>query len=290
MPNHINKFKRPDNGRPEGARASNVTPARAIAITSGKGGVGKTNFALNLAIALSGLDHDVLIFDADMGLSNVDILAGIDPQYTAADVILGDVDIQKAVFDGPSGTKILSGGTAIPKSAEISRQQVLKQLSLLEKAFNFVLIDTAPGLSTNVMDFVLSCKEVILITTPEPTTASDTYAMIKLIISGYRDMDIKLLINRASSEDEAEDTFEKMQLVVERFLERRIGYLGFIPEDESVSQAVAQREPFLISKPSSQASQNVKRVAARLLTPESDILTAKKSLEVPIAMDVPPGQ
>ena len=225
-----------------------------------------------------------------MGLSNVDILAGIDPQYTAADVILGDVDIQKAIVDGPSGTNILSGGTAIPRSAEISRQQILKQLSLLEKAFNFVLIDTAPGLSPNVMDFVLSSKEVILITTPEPTTASDTYAMIKLIISGYRDMDIKLLINRASSEDEAEDTFEKMQLVVERFLERHIGYLGFIPEDESVSQAVAQREPFLISKPRSQASQNVKRVAARLLTPESAILTAKKSLEVPIAMDVPPGQ
>lgn len=249
------------------------TPGRTLAITSGKGGVGKTNLALNLAIALSELGNRVLVLDADIGLSNVDLISGVDPPYTLADALLGKRTLPEILADGPSGIKILSGGSGVPALSQIddrTRGQFIREIRSLEREFHFILIDTGTGLVPQVTDFVLNCREIVVVTTAEPTAITDTYAMIKFILGEHPDAEIQLLVNMATSRGESEEVFDKLNLVISHFLKREIAYLGCLPADRNIPKAVRQHQPFVLAHPKTEGARGIREIARTMLNRRID--------------------
>ncbi len=242
--------------------------ARVICVTSGKGGVGKTNFTLNLAIALSKENKRVVIIDADLGLANIDVVLGVLPKYSLLDVINGDRSIQEVAVRGPNDIKIISGGSGLLDLIDMPQekiQRLIEKFNGLNQMADIILIDTGAGLSKAVLSFVLAAHEVIIVCTPEPTAITDAYAMIKTIGMRDRDKTIKLLINRVESTNEGKMTFEKLQNASSRFLNVNIEKLGYLTEDIHVSRSVKLQNPFLLQYPSSMASKNIEMIAQRIL-------------------------
>ncbi|ADQ39979.1 cobyrinic acid ac-diamide synthase [Caldicellulosiruptor acetigenus I77R1B] len=243
-------------------------PSKVVTITSGKGGVGKTNLTVNLAIALKKIDKRVLIIDADLGLSNVEVLLGISPKYNVKDVLEGKKDIFSIVEEGPLGIKFISGGSGIVDLANLDEERLLRLIEcaqLINRSFDIVLIDTGAGISRNVMEFVMMSDEVIVITTPEPTSITDAYAIIKAIITRDFDHKINLLINRVNGIKEAEEIFFRLNGVIKRFLQREVEYIGYIEENSIVSKSVIKQVPFMISYEKSNISRQVENVAMKLV-------------------------
>ncbi len=241
--------------------------ARVVTITSGKGGVGKTNITINLAIALSKMGLRVVILDVDFGLANIDVLMGITTKYTLVDLIRGDHNIFEVLTDGPNNVKFLSGGSGVEELVQLDRRQLgnfISNISLLDKLYDVILIDTGAGLSRNVMSFVQAADEVILITTPEPTAITDAYALIKLISRKNKHKTIKVIVNKAESQREANDILTKLTLVSERFLAFKLQKLGYILYDDFVMKAVKQQKPFCLSYPRCHASQQIMELAGNL--------------------------
>ena len=241
--------------------------ARVICVTSGKGGVGKTNFTLNLAIALSKQNHRVMILDADLGLSNVDIVLGIVPKYTLLDVINGSKELKEVITTGPNGIKFISGGSGILElidMPEVKLHSLIEKLEEINKMADIILIDTGAGLSKSVMSFVMASDEVIIVATPEPTSITDAYAMIKTIGMKERGKRMKLLINRVESINEGKITFEKLKMASEKFLNIQIEKLGYLSEDISVSRSVKLQNPFILQYPNSSVSKNLETIALKL--------------------------
>lgn len=248
--------------------------ARVITVTSGKGGVGKTNVTINLAIALSELGQRVVILDADFGLANIDVLFGIIPQFTLLDVIKNKKNIIEILSEGPRNTKFISGGSGVEELVKLDRVQILKfveNISLLDKIADIILVDTGAGLSENVMSFVMAADEVLLVTTPEPTSITDAYALIKMISNRNRAKKVKLVINRAENPVEASDIMNKLTLVAQKFLGLTLEPIGFILQDDAVIKAVKQQQPFALSYPKSQASKCIKEISERLAESEKSI-------------------
>jgi flagellar biosynthesis protein FlhG len=242
--------------------------ARVITVTSGKGGVGKTNITINLAIALSEQGLRVVILDADFGLANIDVLFGIIPQYTLLDVIKGRKNILEILSDGPKNTKFISGGSGVEDLVKLDRQQLLKfveNMALLDKLADIIIVDTGAGLSENVMSFIMAADEVLLVTTPEPTSITDAYALIKMVSNRDRTKKIKVVVNRAESTGEANDVMNKLTLVAEKFLNLSLEPAGYILQDDAVVKAVKQQQPFSIGFPRSQAARNVRELSAKLI-------------------------
>jgi len=250
-----------------------IEKTRILAITSGKGGVGKTNFTINLGISLSNLGYKVLIFDADIGLANVDIILGVIPRYTIADVINGNKGILDIITEGPNGIKVIAGGSGIKELASLDNNRLEKitlQLAKLENIADFILIDTGAGLSETVLSFVNAADEVILITTPEPTSLTDGYAMIKTLAINSRFSKIHVVINRAEDYNEATEVFEKLRKVASRFLKIRIENLGFVYDSKIVSDSVKSQNPFLVLFPNSAVSKKINGIALKILGNSSD--------------------
>ncbi|WPX08386.1 MinD/ParA family protein [Anaerocellum danielii] len=242
--------------------------SKVVTITSGKGGVGKTNLTVNLAIALKKIGKRVLIIDADLGLSNVEVLLGTSPKYNVKDVLEGKKDIFSIVEEGPLGIKFISGGSGIVDLANLDEERLLRLIEcaqLINKSFDIVLIDTGAGISRNVMEFVMMSDEVIVITTPEPTSITDAYAIIKAIISRDFEHKINLLINRVNGTKEAEEIFFRLNGVIKRFLQREVEYIGYIEENSIVSKSVIKQVPFMISYEKSSISRQVENVAKKLV-------------------------
>lgn len=247
---------------------TNTNPARVITITSGKGGVGKTNFAVNLGIALSKLGQKTLLVDADLGLANVDVMLGLIPKYNLGHVLLGEKKIDDIIIKGPEGMKIIPSGSGMYKLANLSDKklaQCLEYLNQLEKSTDFILIDTGAGLSKNVLKFVLAAGEVIIITTPEPTAITDAYGIIKVISASKRDLPIRVVINMVKNEKEAEEVMERLSAVSQRFLGLDLERLGFIPLDATVPKAVKEQQPFILGHPRSMVAQNINQIATKLV-------------------------
>lgn len=243
-------------------------PSKVVTITSGKGGVGKTNLTVNLAIALKKIGKRVLIIDADLGLSNVEVLLGTSPKYNVKDVLEGKKDIFSIVEEGPLGIKFISGGSGIVDLANLDEERLLRLIEcaqLINRSFDIVLIDTGAGISINVMEFVMMSDEVIVITTPEPTSITDAYAIIKAIVARDFDHKINLLINRVNGIKEAEEIFFRLNGVVKRFLQREVEYIGYIEENSIVSKSVIKQVPFMISYEKSNISRQVENVARKLV-------------------------
>ncbi len=242
--------------------------ARVITVTSGKGGVGKTNVTINLAIALSEQGLRVVILDADFGLANIDVLFGIIPQYTLVDVIKNKKNILEILSDGPKNTKFISGGSGVEDLVKLDRQQLLKfveNMALLDKLADIIIVDTGAGLSENVMSFIMAADEVLLVTTPEPTSITDAYALIKMVSNRDKTKKIRVLVNRADNAGEANDVMNKLILVAEKFLGIVLEPAGHILQDDAVVKAVKQQQPFSISFPRSQAAKSIKEISARMI-------------------------
>jgi flagellar biosynthesis protein FlhG len=241
--------------------------ARVITVTSGKGGVGKTNVTINLAIALSEQGLRVVILDADFGLANIDVLFGIIPQYTLVDVIKNRKSILEILSDGPNNTKFISGGSGVEDLVKLNKEQILKfveNMALLDKLADIIIVDTGAGLSENVMSFIMAADEVLLVTTPEPTSITDAYALIKMVSNRDKEKMIKIIVNRADNTNEANDVLNKLTLVAEKFLGIKLGKAGYLLHDEAVVKAVKLQKPFLLSFPRSQAARNIKEISEKL--------------------------
>lgn len=257
-----------------GTAAPKGRTAKVITITSGKGGVGKTNMTVNLGIALSRMGLKVVILDVDFGLANIDVLFGVVPKHTLVDLIRDERNIFEVLTNGPENVKFLSGGSGVEELVRLDNRQLKRfvgNIALLDKLYDVILIDTGAGLSRNVMNFIMAADEVLLVTTPEPTAITDAYALVKMVSRRDVKKPIRILVNKAESAREADDIITKLTTVSEKFLSLKLCKLGYILYDESVVRAVKQQKPFLIGFPKSQASRQVADVAAMLMAGDPSV-------------------
>lgn len=230
-----------------------------ITVTSGKGGVGKTNISVNLGIALALAGRRVLILDADLGLSNVNIIAGLvpPPKYNLFHVIKGEKTLEEVVAEGPCGVKIITGAIGINTLANLSpkkREELIISLSAIPHIADLVIIDTSAGLSGKVLSFVFAANKVLLVTTPEPTAITDAYGIIKAISFRTKDLNIKLIVNRARNVEEGEKVANRIADIAGQFLGMKIDKLGILLDDACVGEAVREQKPFFISYPRAKAT------------------------------------
>ncbi len=245
--------------------------ARVITVTSGKGGVGKSNLSVNLGIQLSRMGKRVVILDADFGLANVEVMLGIRPKYNLADIIYGNKNLQEIITKGPENLMFISGGSGIQELSNITKYQIdflNQKLYELDEIADIIIIDTGAGITDSVLEFVMASAEVLLVITPEPTSITDAYALLKVLnkrVDFNSDMtSIKMISNRIDSEEEGRSLYNKMNLVVQKFLTVKLEYLGGIPQDSNVTKAVMQQKPYSVLYPNSPSSRAVSALAAAL--------------------------
>ncbi|NLO89008.1 MAG: MinD/ParA family protein [Clostridia bacterium] len=243
-------------------------PTRVIAVTSGKGGVGKTNLVVNLAICLASSGRKVALLDADLGTANVDVLLGIIPKHSLYDVLNGRKKIEEITIKGPAGVNFIPGGSGYDEMMFLSK---LKKKAIEEGIGNFtgkqdfLFIDTGAGISRNVLAFVSAASEVIVVVTPEPTSIADAYALIKVLWKFNLNERIHLLVNMATSFSEARQTAERITAAAKHFLKKEINVLGYVLDDECVGKAVKKQMPFVLQYPRARASYQIKNVAKNLM-------------------------
>ena len=241
---------------------------RTITVTSGKGGVGKTNFVVNLGLSLANLKQRVVIFDADLGLSNVDILMGINPPGNLYELLYNNKNIEDIIGLGPKNLRFISGGSGFQELSNLDqkqRQNLIDSLIHFQNKTDFVLIDTGAGISKNVLGFVAAADEVIVIVTPEPTSLTDAYSLIKVMSKFDVQSEVNLIVNMAINKREAQQTADKIIMVANRFLNIKVSHLGSICMDPIVSQAVKGQNPFVLSKPNSSAARSLANIAENLI-------------------------
>lgn len=248
-----------------------VFETRVITITSGKGGVGKTNLAVNLAISLAQKGSRVILLDADLGLANVDVLLGVAPPLTLYDYLYRGVSIEDILYPGPGGIKIISGGSGIFELAQLTlneRSRLIMNLSKLEQLADLVLIDTGAGISKDVLAFCAAADEVYLVINPEPTSLTDAYALIKVLDRFDLHREAYFFVNQSRSDKETKDTIYRLESIVNKYLNINIKYMGDIAYDQSVLKAVKNQKPFLLAAPDSRASRDIKKIAYSVLKKE----------------------
>jgi flagellar biosynthesis protein FlhG len=248
-------------------------PVRVIAITSGKGGVGKTNIATNLAYHLSRMNRKTLVLDADMGLANIDVVLGIAPKYNLYHVLRGEKALCDVIVDGPGGMKILPATSGIQEMADLSRGEklaLLDELDGLGTELDFMLIDTAAGIAGNVIYFNVAAREIIVVVSPEPTSITDAYALIKILYSNYGEKRFMLLVNMVRNSNEAREVFLKVSNATSHFLNLSIESLGYVLEDVKVTEAVRRQKALAELYPDSRANKCLQSIARKLckLQPE----------------------
>ena len=255
-----------------------VPNAKVLTITSGKGGVGKSNTAVNLAIWFRKRGKRVIIFDADFGLANVEVMFGTVPTYSLKDVIYGDRQVSEIITKGPMDIGFISGGSGIVALNDLSRIQigeVIASLSVLNELTDILIIDTGAGVGSTVMDIVLASPEVVLVTTPEPSSLTDSYSLVKTLYKhpGFVPgaTNIHLLANRVSSREEADALYEKLNSIVRRFLEGEMSYLGMVPQDAALEKAVRAQQIISLTAPSGRASRAYESIVDKLLAEENGI-------------------
>ncbi len=241
--------------------------ARVISITSGKGGVGKTNIVANVGYALCKAGQRVLIFDADLGLGNLDVLLGLTPRYNLSHVIAGKKKLSEIIVSGPGHLKILPASSGIQELTRLTptqKMEIFNKLNVLLSDYDIVLIDTAAGISSNVLYFNASAGEIMVVVTPEPTSITDAYALMKILSVKYREKHFRLLVNMAKNTKEADDVSRQLCLVADRFLDVSIEYFGSVLVDGNVKTGVRQQKVVSEMAPMSQASRNFAELAHKL--------------------------
>lgn len=240
--------------------------AKIITITSGKGGVGKSNFVVNMGITLHKKGKKVLIFDADIGMGNDDVLMGVLPRYNVFDLLKGK-DVNEVVVEGPYGINLLPGGSGInyiENLEEKERLAFIEKLTSLDE-YDYIFIDTGAGINKNVLAFIACSEETIVITTPEPTSLTDAYSLIKATDHFKLINTANVIVNRAFSVKDGEETYNKLKRAVEKFLTIKINYLGSISEDRKLVEGVRAQVPFTILHPKCDASKSIERISNKLI-------------------------
>ena len=242
---------------------------RVIAITSGKGGVGKTNLAVNLAVALQLAGKKVMVIDADIGMANVNILMGSVTNRSLIELLNDGVQLEDVVEEGVAGVKYISGVAGVEAALNLNRteqRRLHRKLGRCSEMAEFIIIDTGAGLNRNVIEFVLAVEEVLLITTPEPTALADAYAVVKAYSTYTERRNIKLVVNRIRDEEICDEVTEKINQTTKKFLGLTVDCLGYIYEDRAVLEAVQNQEPFVIANPESAAARCIFELANSLLS------------------------
>lgn len=247
---------------------SKMHKTKIIAVTSGKGGVGKTNLAVNMAIAYSQLGKKVILIDGDLGMANVNVLLNVVPQYNLMQVINKHKTMQDIILDTEVGIKFIAGANGFSKIANLSVEELdyfARQFSELGDA-DIIIIDTAAGIANNVLQFVAAADEVYVVTTPEPTAITDAYGMIKIITTELvdREINIKLIVNRVHSAEEGKKISDRIINIAGQFLNYKVEYIGFVYDDPVVAASVIRQKPFIVVNPTSKPSQCVRHIIGRI--------------------------
>lgn len=251
---------------------SNRCNARVITITSGKGGVGKSNLAVNLAVCLKKAGKRVLIFDADFGLANVEVMFGAIPQYNLSDFLYHGMPVREIITQGPMDVGFISGGSGVIGLNNLSREQILhivNSIDSLNELADFILVDTGAGISDQVIEFVAASPEVILLSTPEPSSLTDSYSLLKALYRNPNFIEdettIHVVTNRVNSLEEGKIIYGKVNTVVSQFLHGRLNYLGMIPQDAALERAVRQQKTITLSDPNAKSARAIAGLAENLL-------------------------
>lgn len=255
---------------------NNNTETRLITVTSGKGGVGKSNFVVNLGITLQKLGKKVLIFDADLGMGNDDVLMGVISRYSVYDIISNNMSIEEVIIEGASGIHLLPGGSGVLRIEdlnEIERKVFLDKICTL-KGYDYIIIDTGAGINRSVLAFISCCEELIIVTTPEPTSLTDAYSLIKAVNHFKVKEKAKIVVNRAISVNEGLKTFNKFNNAVTNFLSMKIEFLGKVTDDRYLVQAVRKQKPVVEIYPNSEAAEDIKRIA-KVIDGDKDVVKVK---------------
>jgi flagellar biosynthesis protein FlhG len=242
--------------------------ARIITVTSGKGGVGKTNLSVNMALAFARMGKKVIVMDADLGLANVNVMLNMIPKYNLYHVIKKQKTIREILVETEYGISIVAGASGFSQIANLGeedRKDFISELDTLSSA-DIIIIDTSAGVSSNVLDFIEAADDAVIITTPEPTAITDAYGIIKIIATEYDslNMGLKLVVNRAKGAAQAKGVADRMINIAGQFLNLKVDYLGFIYDDVSVSHAVLRQKPFMVMDPKSKASICVQHIVERM--------------------------
>ena len=257
-----------NNGHEKTSTVKEAKKTRIITVTSGKGGVGKTNVSVNLALAYARTGRKVIVMDADLGLANVNVMLNMIPKFNLYHVIRKQKTMKEVMVETEYGISIVAGASGFSKIANLSdaeRQYFIDELNTLSSA-DIVIIDTSAGVSSNVLDFVAAADDSVIITTPEPTAITDAYGIIKIIATEINslNMGLKLVVNRVKNAAEAGKIADRMINITSQFLNLKLEYLGFIYDDTAVTQAVLRQRPFMVVDPKCKASQCVQHIVGRM--------------------------
>lgn len=256
------------------------TSTKIITVTSGKGGVGKSNFVVNLAITLQNKGKKVLIFDADLGMGNDDVLMGLYPRYNIFDILFTEVEIKDIIVEGNNGVHLIPAGSALSKAQELEesqRKMFLEKLEALDE-YDYILMDTGAGVNRDVLSFIAASEELIIVTTPEPTSLTDGYSLIKATDYYKLKTKAKIVVNKAFTKDEGHETFKRFEKAVNKFLKIKIEYLGCILEDKKLVQSVRQQKPFVVLYPNCDAAKDIENIACELIGGEIQSQNGAKGL------------
>lgn len=242
--------------------------AKVISISSGKGGVGKTNFAINFAISLRKLGNEVVIIDADIGLGNVEILSGVSLKNTISDIIFSNKSIMEIMGEGPEGIKIISGGSGLKELTLLNDENLpylISEIDKLQSIVDYIIIDTGAGISPVVIDFIMASSQVIVVSTGDPTSIMDSYILIKsLVTSGFKG-NINIVANLIQNRNEANEVYNKLNNASNNFLRVQTNYLGYIERNDIVNNAVRNQIPFTVSHPFSPTAKKIMDIAKNLI-------------------------
>ena len=244
-----------------------MNPVRVIAITSGKGGVGKTNLSVNLGLALSELGRRVALLDADMGLANVDVLLGMYPKFNLSHVLKGEKTLAEVIVQGPAGLQVIPASSGLQHMSDLSTSEqaaIIRAFSDFNQDLDVLIVDTAAGISSSVVNFARACQEVMVVACDEPTSLTDAYAFIKLLNRDYGLNRFHILSNMVQSAQQGQSLFQKLSKVTDRYLDVTLNYAGAIPYDDYLRKSVQQQNPVVLSYPRSKSSLALKNVAKQI--------------------------
>lgn len=269
-------------------KANNSTPrpvARVITVTSGKGGVGKSNTSINLAIQFRKMGQRVIILDADFGLANIEVMFGAVPKYNLADLIYQGKSIKEIITWGPMDVGFISGGSGIAGMANLNREHltyIIQNLAELDAITDVIIVDTGAGISDAVLEFLVASGEILLVTTPEPTSITDSYSLLKALSRHPRfspeNSQLKMIANKVENAAEGQALYNKLNAVVARYLKIPVSYLGAVPEDNLLSKAVMQQTPVSIQNPNAKSALAFEAIAGNLMNNEISKSVKKRGM------------